>query len=602
MPAVSIRVSTRTATGTSGDRKHNEREGQQPDYVDSSRTHHNSVPIPMPSTDRIKQRCLQRRVDAYVKNGGQRAPRSIRRDAALTVSGIVTFSSDAQSTIDALPKAEQDRRFEQAAQAVADQLGTDLIGLAVHRDESATHAHFTLLGHGQDGKPLSKKMTKAVTSKMQDIGATAFADLGISRGEKLGTRIARGDDPRQYINRSVKQLHRDLPGEIAAKQAEVEAKQFEIARVSGQLDKALSKLEAAEGKNAKLEKRVKTYENRLEAKQGEFNALQKDYERLADMVTIPDPKTLTVPDPKSPWLGVFHREPGEKQYRVYGKNQMKQQSAKAEKAVRESDNLKKAVDDVHTGFSSVAENPEQQTAYDKIADLSGPYQQRYGLIVKETDSRISIPPQHPASPRQIAAALYRGGREKNWKGMHVSNVSHETAKVIMKMASKDGILDTLSFNNPQQQRQLKQAQKQARESAIQAERAKAAEAAAHREKAGIERVQQSEAGFFVDKQSRTALYALACSDRDFEQWADDNGFTVKPDGTISNGRADIMHWNSESRTLEVDSEYADGYVTDSAEQLQVHAVKADSERLGGIAAQLQNEPESQPDQGAELTR
>ena len=43
MPAISVRVKTRSISATGGDRRHNQRIGKQPDYVDASRTPENSV-------------------------------------------------------------------------------------------------------------------------------------------------------------------------------------------------------------------------------------------------------------------------------------------------------------------------------------------------------------------------------------------------------------------------------------------------------------------------------------------------------------------------------------------------------------------------------
>ena len=149
--AVSVRVKTRTASATGGSQRHDKRVGEQPDYVVASRTPENSVVLEAPTPSAMSRECLKRRQDAFVPGPGKRQPKSMAKNAAVSIAGIVTFSTDAQPIIDALPKDEQDRRFLKAAEAVADRLGTDLAGLAVHRDESAIHCHFTLYGYGETG-------------------------------------------------------------------------------------------------------------------------------------------------------------------------------------------------------------------------------------------------------------------------------------------------------------------------------------------------------------------------------------------------------------------------------------------------------------------
>jgi hypothetical protein len=83
--------------------------------------------------------------------------------------------------------------------------------------------------------------------------------------------------------------------------------------------------------------------------------------------------------------------------------------------------------------------------------------QRYGLIVTETEKQVTVPPQNPATPAQIAAALYRGSCEK-WPTAHFT-VSDEVADQLIKMTVQDNRSDVVSFDNIAQNGRLLTAQK-----------------------------------------------------------------------------------------------------------------------------------------------
>jgi len=83
--------------------------------------------------------------------------------------------------------------------------------------------------------------------------------------------------------------------------------------------------------------------------------------------------------------------------------------------------------------------------------------QRYGLIVTETEKQVTVPPQNPATPAQIAAALYRSSREK-WLTAHFT-VSDEVADHLIKMTVQDNRSDVVSFDNIAQNGRLLTAQK-----------------------------------------------------------------------------------------------------------------------------------------------
>ena len=260
---VSTRIRHSAKHKARGQRRHDTRQGEVPKYVDQSRSHRNSTLLEPMTEGPMRQECEERR-----KGRGLRA---MATNSAIATDGIITFGSAAQKHVEALPLAEQDRLFQATAEALAKEMGTTLAGLVVHRDESAIHAHFRTHAVRLDGLPVSKRVN---TRKLQDVAAEAWSDLGITRGKPKKQRIADGEPASAHINRSVKQLHDDLPVEIEAAKAKVEAAQEKARIATERLAKAETRLEAAEGNRDRLEKRVATYERRLETAQREIERLQ----------------------------------------------------------------------------------------------------------------------------------------------------------------------------------------------------------------------------------------------------------------------------------------------------------------------------------------
>ncbi|MBN2873446.1 MAG: plasmid recombination protein [Halothiobacillaceae bacterium] len=265
MKAVSIRVAHRGKGKAAGQRRHDTRTGPQPAYVDASRSSQNSVIVEPMKEAALRDECEARRS----QRPGLRAMRS---DAAIATTGVLTFGHEAQRVLDGLTPDEQDRRIHAAAEAAAEHMGTTLTGLVVHRDESALHAHFQMPAIRRDGHPVSKRLDRQGTSAMQDVAAQAFADLGISRGTPKVERQARGEDASRWVHRSVRELHDDLPAEIAKARAKAEKNRRLI-------EQTQAKIEAGTGDLAKLEKRLETYQKREKA-------------ALAMFEQVPEPVTV----------------------------------------------------------------------------------------------------------------------------------------------------------------------------------------------------------------------------------------------------------------------------------------------------------------------
>lgn len=292
---ISVRVAHRQATRAGGQNKHDLRHGNQPAYVDPERARRNTVIMPPRPASELRVECERRR-------SSRQTQRAMKKNAAIATVGIITFSREAQPGIEALPVDEQNRRFLASAQALAENMGTTLSGLVVHRDESAIHAHFQCPAVRLDGHPVSKTLGRTGTSHLQDIAASAWADLGIERGERKGDKIKRLEAEGKsqpeitaaVIHRSVRQLHHDLPREIKAaerKRQELEqdleagknrvaALKAEMAEAAAKVEKNLrlvaeqhAKLDAGRVAEDKAKKRIEVYERRAEAARKELSGL-----------------------------------------------------------------------------------------------------------------------------------------------------------------------------------------------------------------------------------------------------------------------------------------------------------------------------------------
>ena len=235
---------------------------------------------------------IKREIVALRKQAG--AKREIKSNAAIVTEGIITLGKEAQGFFEKPPPDQQDAPVMELAQAVADRFQTSLESLSIHRHESAIHAHFEIRAYSDLGQPVSKIATRGVSSEIQDMTAAIMAKHcpDIERGHRKWDRRAAGADFSETVNRSVKQLHRDRPIEIAAKKEELLAveKQIQDLQNSAEKDRGrVAKLEAKEQLNAKEEERLKDYRTRLDKKEAALIALGAEVEAkkgsLADMTT-----------------------------------------------------------------------------------------------------------------------------------------------------------------------------------------------------------------------------------------------------------------------------------------------------------------------------
>ena len=279
--AAQVRIEARKATAYAGQRNHDLRRGAQPSYVDTTKAANNEILIEPPAPGVLRNINEGRRSQRDTK-------RAMRSDAAVAFTGILTFGHEAQAMFEALPRERQAEAFRDAAEAVAERLGTTLAGLVIHRDESAVHAHFVMPAYNLDGQPLTGTVKRNTLSDLQDVVAGAFQRyaLQIERGRSVAARAAAGAPRAEMIHKSVRQLHADLPAEIEAKQAEVDritAEAVEAAAKVAEMRARVVKLEEKETLTAAEVKRLATYRKRLEDRLAVQEAARAEAERLAEV-------------------------------------------------------------------------------------------------------------------------------------------------------------------------------------------------------------------------------------------------------------------------------------------------------------------------------
>lgn len=294
--AASVRLKSATASKLAGQINHDLRRGRQPGYVDLDRSLLNRIIMEPARPGQMRRICQERRDLRDTK-------RAIKSNAAVATVGVITFGAEAARMFEDLKASQQDAAFLELAQAIADRLGTSLHGLVVHCDESTIHAHYQLAAYNRFGDPLSQSTRPGVLSELQDLTAEIMGRHcpGIERGRRYGDRIAAGADFHETLHRSVRELHRELPRDLADKRAQVEAAEAEAAAARERQAKnerlaeaARLKVAAAEADQRKAEKAAKNlavYERRADEAQkavveaeARRSALCADIERLTGEV------------------------------------------------------------------------------------------------------------------------------------------------------------------------------------------------------------------------------------------------------------------------------------------------------------------------------
>lgn len=260
----------------------------RPAYADADRKHLNKMIFGGSESD-IKAR-IDAQSDSIINRFNKNA--SIKRELTTTPSerrkigswrkttathktAIVTFSSEVRAEKDTLNRDDLDKCALNFFTDFCAKHKCELTYIVRHDDESSPHYHgmFTNVNE-QSLKPL--KLEKRHLSVLQDDAGQAFSSMGMVRGIKRNERldIARANNPQEpgesnklynvriyklanVINRSVSQLHEDLPKEILEKKEIVWNLGYEI--TVGQ-----EHIELLEGEKNTLEQHLGTLNNEIE--------------------------------------------------------------------------------------------------------------------------------------------------------------------------------------------------------------------------------------------------------------------------------------------------------------------------------------------------
>jgi len=197
MSIVACRVDRLTTQKYKKRKGHDMRE-QEPAHADRKRLNLNAVIIPTPSAKQALKMVNQ------IKTGVKARQKFNSARNTLIFDGILFFEYEAQAVVNALSRQELIRRMKQSIYDVCKFHRGILVGFTIHLDESAPHAHFQILGAGQDGRIL--RIGPADCKIRQDVAAEAWADLGLTRGKPKKQRIADGDDWSRIIHDRVRAL------------------------------------------------------------------------------------------------------------------------------------------------------------------------------------------------------------------------------------------------------------------------------------------------------------------------------------------------------------------------------------------------------------
>lgn len=272
--AASVRIGSNTVSGYSAQRRHDLRIGRQPTYVDPGRAPLNRILVEYPGPAEMRGIAIERRAIRETR-------RAMKSNAAIATAGVITFGSEAAEMFGKLSADQQDAAFRELAEAVASRLQTSLHGLMVHLDEATIHAHFVLSSYDHTGHPLSQTTRPQLLSELQDLTAEVLQRYcpEIERGTRYGDRLAAGADFSDVIHKSVAELHRSLPADLAAKRAEVDQANDDALKAKIRADEMQARVDKLMSKEtdltAKEVKNLAIYEKRLADRNAEVEKTQK---------------------------------------------------------------------------------------------------------------------------------------------------------------------------------------------------------------------------------------------------------------------------------------------------------------------------------------
>ncbi len=456
MPSVSVRL--RKTFNVAGRVAHDFRT-RTPGYADPDRQHLNAVLHGHP----VEQADLKAELERlHLEHTGRRR----RKDSALIWEGIITFSADADLT---------DRKaYDAAAQRLVDEIAkrhgfNEPLWLVRHEDESRPHYHFAFANaHAETAKPV--RLSPTDMRQLQDLAGQCFEPLGLSRGKSKEQRIKDGEPAHKWLNRSVQQLHNDLPAEIEALKQRIAELEEKERKAAARLEKTQAKLEQAQGENERLQKRLKTYQKRLEKTQQELKQAQAEINRLKKLIEPQKPKPIQIQrlvrwketgvwpfkrqEPVLKPARVINPSDAEKALIATRKAAEEEARRKAEQAVQdELDSLRRRNQQLEQEqeqiiqyqdliLDAIRQASEQQWLSSAKPDHTWRNEQnppeivRYNATLLDYETRVVA--VGDGTPIQQAAALYRAAREKGWERAVFWGLDEDQIVWLVKAAEKDG--------------------------------------------------------------------------------------------------------------------------------------------------------------------
>lgn len=263
----------------------------RPAYADASKSHLNKTILGGVS-DEISARISSQSAavvaahDNYVSEQKKREPVNARRyqkwskRSSTHIQGVITFSRavnlkcSGNTDLSRKKLAALDKKALEFLDYFCQKNGCKPTYLVRHGDETSPHYHFMTTGYNETThKPIRFK--KSDLSALQDDAGAVFGKIGVQRGKKIAERLKNGST--NVIHRSVKQLHADLPVEIAELERKKKLLEQDRAKAQSRLEATQAKLARAELDEAALtilQSRFLTYEKRVNSKQAELALLE----------------------------------------------------------------------------------------------------------------------------------------------------------------------------------------------------------------------------------------------------------------------------------------------------------------------------------------
>lgn len=277
--AVIVRAEVRSMAAYYQQLYHDLRRGPQPGYVDGTRSHLNTTIVAYKKGRQLRDICNTRR-------SKRATSRKLKSNAGVAVIGLIGFGIEAQEYFKSLSPGRQLAAYRRIARAIAERANTTLEGLVVHADETAPHAHFVLAGYNMDGEPLSGLMKKGMLSDFQSIAAEEIQrfEKRIERGRRRWERLEAGASYAETIHKSVRQLHAEIPADLAAAERRRAAALTELDHARSRVEYASLEAEVAEQRRTAALEAAASAEDRRDAAASKAEALQIEVTRLQTLV------------------------------------------------------------------------------------------------------------------------------------------------------------------------------------------------------------------------------------------------------------------------------------------------------------------------------